>query len=203
VIALVLIGSISLLFQRNISHILANSLRIMALVGAAGLFVIIVAPFQEKRINSIVTRLPISTNLSIFISKQITRFLLGIRSLQSFRRLGFFTSLTAVIWFIDAYANTIGVRILSQTLTIDQALILLAGLGLSSAIPSTPGYIGVYQFVAVTVLALFGFSRANALAYILISQILNYLIVSFWGLIGLWKINSSKPSGELTNSSQE
>jgi uncharacterized membrane protein YbhN (UPF0104 family) len=108
--------------------------------------------------------------------------------------LGFFTLLTAVIWLVDAFANTVGVRIISQSLTISQALILLSALGLSSAIPSTPGYIGVYQFVAIAVLTPFGFSRANALAYILISQTLNYLLVSFWGLIGLWRINKSRPS---------
>jgi hypothetical protein len=34
----------------------------------------------------------------------------------------------------------------------------------------------------------FGFSRADALAYILIAQLLNYLVVSFWGLLGLWQV---------------
>jgi hypothetical protein len=75
-----------------------------------------------------------------------------------------------------------------------QSLILLSALGLSSAIPSTPGYVGVYQFVAVTVLVPFGFSRAEALAFILISQVLNYLVVSFWGLIGLWQVNKNLPA---------
>ena len=90
---------------------------------------------------------------------------------------------------MDAVGATIGVRIISQTLSLGQALILLSALGLSSAVPSTPGYVGVYQFVAVAVLVPFGFSRSDALAYILISQILGYLVVSFWGLLGLWQLN--------------
>jgi hypothetical protein len=85
----------------------------------------------------------------------------------------------------------IGVRIISQTLSLGQSFILLAALGLSSAIPSTPGYIGVQQFVAVSVLVPFGFSRPAALAYILIAQVFNYLVISFWGLIGLWQVNRS------------
>jgi uncharacterized protein (TIRG00374 family) len=196
VIALVLIGSISLLVQSNISPLLANALRFMAFAGTAGLIVIIAAPFQEKLIRSIVTSIPLPEKYSLMISQQISRFLTGIRSLHNGRRLGLFILLTAAIWLIDAFANTLGVRIISQTLTIRQALIFLAALGLSSAIPSTPGYIGVYQFVAVSVLAPFGFSRANALAYILISQILHYLLVSFLGLIGLWRINRLRPSPE-------
>ncbi len=69
------------------------------------------------------------------------------------------------------------------------SFVLLAAWGLSSAVPSTPGYVGVYQFVAVTVLTPFGISKADALAFILISQILGYLIFGFWGILSLWQFN--------------
>ncbi len=49
--------------------------------------------------------------------------------------------------------------------------------------------------VAVAVLVPFGFSRADALAYILISQILNYLVVTFWGVIGLWRMGGRTIGG--------
>ena len=42
----------------------------------------------------------------------------------------------------------------------------LAALGLASAAPSTPGYVGIYQFVAVSVLAPFGFVREQALVFV-------------------------------------
>jgi len=66
-----------------------------------------------------------------------------------------------------------------------QAFILLAALGISSAIPSTPGYVGVYQFVAVAVLTPFGFSNSQAIAYILAFQANQYLGITIYGLIGL------------------
>jgi uncharacterized membrane protein YbhN (UPF0104 family) len=68
------------------------------------------------------------------------------------------------------------------------AVLLLTGLGLGSALPSTPGYVGIYQFVAVTVLPLFGISRDAALAYILVAQALGYLAVVAFGLPGLYKL---------------
>jgi len=46
-VALVLIGSISLLWLGNISPWLANAVSIMALAGILGLAVILAAPFQE------------------------------------------------------------------------------------------------------------------------------------------------------------
>ena len=192
-IALVIIGSISVLLLSQISVLLAGAVKIMAIAGTVGLVIVIVVPFQEKLISGLIDRLPLPADLRQKITQQIARFLVGMRSLHDVRRLSSFILLTAIIWLIDGLANMVGVRIISQTLTLGQSLILLAALGLSSAIPSTPGYIGVYQFVAVSVLVPFGFSRPAALAYILISQVANYLVISFWGLIGLWQVNRIQP----------
>lgn len=192
VIALVLIGSMALLLQANMSPLFANGLRVLALAGLLGLVIVVAAPFHEQVILRVVAWMPLPKNVARILSEQISRFLIGMRSLQSGKRLSLFVLLTFVIWFVDAIANVIGARVISQTLSIGQALVLLSALGLSSAIPSTPGYVGVYQFVAVTVLVPFGFSRADALAYILISQGMSYALVSFWGLLALWRINSSK-----------
>jgi uncharacterized membrane protein YbhN (UPF0104 family) len=81
--------------------------------------------------------------------------------------------------------------ILHVQVAFTQAIILLAALGLSSAIPSTPGYVGVYQFVAVTVLGPFGIARESALALILVIQLLNIVIVTIYGVIGLWRVRGN------------
>ena len=65
------------------------------------------------------------------------------------------------------------------------AFLLIAGLGLGSAMPSTPGYVGIYQFVAVSILTPFCYSRTDAIAYILLVQAMSYVVLAFWGLIGL------------------
>jgi hypothetical protein len=55
----------------------------------------------------------------------------------------------------------------------------------NSALPFT-------LFVAVYILVSYIFSRRSALAYILISQVVGYLVVSFWGLIGLRQVNRTQ-----------
>jgi len=195
-IALVLIGCVALLLQSQISALLAEAIKVMAAAGVIGLAIVIVVPFQEKLIARLVDRLPLPSRVNQKVSEQVERFLVGMRSLHNIRRLASFFLLTAVVWLFDGLGNMLGVRIISHSLSLGQALILLAALGLSSAIPSTPGYIGVYQFVAVSVLVPFGFSRPAALAYILISQVVGYLIVSFWGLIGLWQVNRAPLGNE-------
>ncbi len=188
VIALVLVGAVSLLWQGQMSPALAGAVRVMALAGGLGLVVFVLAPFQEKLILGVLGRLPFPAGLGQRVSGLTSRFLEGMRRLQNPRSLLAFVLLTAVIWPVDAVANMIGVRILGQSLSLGQAFILLAALGLSSALPSTPGYVGIYQLVAVSVLAPFGFTQGQALAYILVSQVVNYLVVTFWGLLGLWRL---------------
>jgi hypothetical protein len=61
-----------------------------------------------------------------------------------------------------------------------------ATLGLSSAAPCTPGYTSVYQFVTLVPL---GSSCGEALVHILVRQLLNYLVVNFWSLPGLYRLN--------------
>ncbi len=189
VITLVLVGSMALLFNSNMQPAIIRTAGWMAVLGLSGLIIIFLLPSQENRVLGIINHLPFADPVKHFIAYQISRFTLGTRALHNGRRLAGFAVFTATIWTIDAFANTLGVGIISQTLRMDQAFILLAALGLSSAIPSTPGYIGVYQFVAILVLVPFGFSRSEALAYILISQVLGTIVISLWGLVGLWQIN--------------
>ncbi len=190
--ALVIIGSIAMFEQSQIPPQFQNAVRMTASLGVIALMTILVMPHQEKLAFSVLNKLPLPSQFRVLLVEQVSRFLIGMRSLQNIKRLFAFIALTIVIWSVDAVANVIGVHIIGQNLSIGQALILLAALGLSSAIPSTPGYIGVYQFVAVTVLVPFGFSRSDALAYILISQILNYVVITFCGLIGLWQTNKAR-----------
>jgi uncharacterized membrane protein YbhN (UPF0104 family) len=93
-----------------------------------------------------------------------------------------------VIWLMDALGTMIAAWALHLPLNILQALLLLAALGLASAIPSTPGYVGTYQFVAVTILPLFGITRSQALTFILVLQASTYVVVTIWGLLGLWRL---------------
>lgn len=196
-ISLIIIGSIAILGQSSQPTQLQNAVRAAASIGIIGLLFILIMPHQEQLLFRVFNKVPLPEKIQALLAEQISRFLVGMGSLQNTKRFLTFTALTVVIWLVDAISNVVGVHIIGQSLNLGQALILLAALGLSSAIPSAPGYIGVYQFVAVLVLVPFGFSRSDALAYILISQILNYLVITFWGLLGLWQINKTRDFASL------
>jgi glycosyltransferase 2 family protein len=161
-------------------------------VGIAAFFVI---PRIHGWIERLLVRLVRSGTVLDWLSRVLAQAVLGLRAVQSVRRASGFVGLTAVIWLMDACSMMIVARAFALTLTLPQALLLLAALGLSSAAPSTPGYVGIYQFVAVTVLAPFGFSKAEALAFIIGAQAVTYMVVIVWGLLGLWNLGVRRVPG--------
>ncbi|MDO8753806.1 MAG: lysylphosphatidylglycerol synthase transmembrane domain-containing protein, partial [Anaerolineales bacterium] len=154
------------------------------------LITIFVLPHFGKFVGRLIMTFPVLKEAhKIKLDHFFQQFLSGLKSLHNITRVAQFTGLTGLIWLMDAAGTVFLAYILNIPLLLQQAFVLLAALGLSSAIPSTPGYVGVYQFVAVTTLAPFGISQAGALAYILISQILGYILIGFWGLLSLWQFN--------------
>jgi uncharacterized protein (TIRG00374 family) len=191
-IALIALGALALSSTGIVSPIFQNALKGISTLGLIGLTAIFVLPHFSLFAGRIIMALPVLKEThKIKLDDFLQQFLGGLKSLYSISRVAQFTGLTGLIWLMDAIGTVFLAYLLKIPLLIQQAFVLLSALGLSSAIPSTPGYVGVYQFVAVTTLAPFGISQADALAFILISQILGYLLIGFWGLLSLWQFNKN------------
>lgn len=191
-IALIVLGALALSSTGIVSPIFQNALKGISTLGLIGLTAIFVLPHFSQFAGRIIMALPVLKEThKIKLDDFLQQFLGGLKSLYSISRVAQFTGLTGLIWLMDAIGTVFLAYLLKIPLLIQQAFVLLSALGLSSAIPSTPGYVGVYQFVAVTTLAPFGISQADALAFILISQILGYLLIGFWGLLSLWQFNKN------------
>ena len=73
---------------------------------------------------------------------------------------------------------------LGSTLTIPQAIIFAAALGFASSIPSTPGFVGVFQAVAVILLPIFGIPADRAFLLVSIMQLMGLVTTGCLGGIG-------------------
>jgi glycosyltransferase 2 family protein len=170
---------------------LISARQVMLVVGFGGLIGLLLAPRLEGFALSILARLPLPDALKEKLKTFLEKFLLGVRAFQQFGRGATFLALTIVIWSLDVVCAMQVAQAFDITLEPAQILFLLAALGLSSAVPSTPGYLGVYQFVTVSVLAPFGIGQSDALVYILAFQAMTYALVILWGMIGLWRLNTN------------
>jgi uncharacterized membrane protein YbhN (UPF0104 family) len=115
------------------------------------------------------------------------QILLGLQTFHDVRRLAAFAAFTVAIWSVDAYTVVLGGHALDLDISYPMAALLICGMGLGSALPSTPGYVGIFQFVAVSVLTPFGVAKDAALALILILQALGYVVVVMFGVPGLYR----------------
>jgi uncharacterized protein (TIRG00374 family) len=164
--------------------------------GLGGVLCIALLPRLERTWHSVLKRIPLPDSLREKMREVLEHILLGIGTFHNAKRLTAFVGLTGVIWCCDSLGTVVGMRSLGLTISFPLAFLLIAGLGLGSAMPSTPGYVGIYQFVAVSVLTPFGFTKVNAIAYILLVQAVQYVVITFWGTLGLtWQRRSgSKPT---------
>jgi glycosyltransferase 2 family protein len=190
-LVLILLGLVLIPIVGNLPPWLWSAMRAVGGIGLVGLAVLFISPYLDNQIHWIVSHLPVPPAWQKRVLGLVNQFLLGARAfIHPGRALGFFL-LTAIVWSVDGFGGTVLARALHLSLSFPQALIYLIALGLSSAIPSSPGYIGVYQLVAVTILPLFGINQSQALALILAQQILTLLLTLLFGLIGLWQLTGS------------
>jgi uncharacterized protein (TIRG00374 family) len=193
-LALVVISSLVLLTLPSQPDWIAKAAKPFAIIGALGVISIAVFPRLEKLGVAILHRLPIRDGIRYTLISWLEHILDGFRAFHDAGRASGFLGLTVVIWCLDAVSSVLCARGLGLQLPLPIAFLLITGLGLGSALPSTPGYVGIYQFVAVSVLTPFGFRKADAIAYILLFQALSYVLVGMWGSIGFWQCRK-KPEG--------
>ncbi len=75
-----------------------------------------------------------------------------------------------------------------------EAAVMMVAISFAVAVPSSPGFVGVFQFVGQQALVIpFGgkYDAAHALAITLTTHILFYCLTTTLGVIGLWRLGGS------------
>ena len=193
-ITLVVIASVVLLKLPAQSGPVAKAVPLFATLALAGAAAIVILPLVGPAAARVLGRLPLPHAARERLVAIFEQALRGMRAFHHVGRFTAFASFSAAIWFLDAIATTIAAKALALYIPLSVAFLLLAALGLGSALPSTPGYVGIYQFVAVTVLTPFGLSRTDAIAYILVAQALSYVVIGVWGAIGITRYRRTRRS---------
>lgn len=198
VIALVLAASIVLLGVHPKPAWMTGLARSMAIVASLGALTIAIVPHTGDLLAKLMRSLPLPARFRAKFASLAEQVLLGMRAFHHWGRFAAFVAFTCAIWTCDALSTMICSHAFGLNLGFPVALLLLTGLGLGSALPSTPGYVGIYQFVAVSVLTPFGVSKDDAVALILVTQAVAYVVIVVLGLpsISLLRQASPEAAGE-------
>ena len=123
--------------------------------------------------------------LTEFGQDKIGAFLDGLAALESLSRFG-----TVLFWLLLTWLlNVTWYYVLLIAFVPDAeflwALFAVGVVSLGVAAPSTPAYIGVYEAMQVSALALFGIKSSTALAYAIVAHALYFVFTVIVGAIGL------------------
>lgn len=184
-IALVLVACVVVLTVPLDLGWIARAVVPLAIVGLAVALLIAAAPWVEPHAASVMRHVPLPARARSAFQAAMSQTLRAFRALHNPTRLFGFLGLTVAIWTMDVLSTVVGGAALGLDIPVPAALLLIATLGVASALPSTPGYAGIFQFAAVTSLGPFGISRTNAIAYILVAQAVMLIVTALFGAAGV------------------
>ena len=91
--------------------------------------------------------------------------------------------LSVVAWTLWAAAAWVVAYSLGISLSLPEMLFITAMINLGSAIPSSPGFVGTYQWLSVAGLGLFGVGHAEAFAFAIVLQAVWFIPTTIAGLV--------------------
>jgi uncharacterized protein (TIRG00374 family) len=108
-----------------------------------------------------------------------------------------------VLWIVNAAAFAVCFRAFGLTVPLEAALLLQGIIGFGVAVPSTPGFVGVFEAATRVTLAIYGVDPSQAVSYALTYHLTTFLPIT---VLGLWSLSRlqlrlgelSAPEGETT-----
>jgi uncharacterized protein (TIRG00374 family) len=115
-------------------------------------------------------------------------FLAGLRGLCDIRIGGLFFFLTAVLWALEVTIASFIASAFRLEISTGNLLFVLVAITLGTLVPSSPGYVGAFEFFGLHALALVGHAGKNALSFVIVLHAVAILGAGFLGVIslGLW-----------------
>ena len=108
--------------------------------------------------------------------------------------------LSLAAWLAWAVAAILTARAVGVELTLVEAVFVTAAINLGVAIPSSPGFVGTYQWLGVSALALFDVGQEAGLAFAIAMQAIWYVPTTLAGAVFLL-VRYSSPRGRSINPS--
>jgi len=166
------------------------------LVLLAGLYAIVVAPQLIVRIfQAIVGRA--APRLVDRGTRLLTNFTLGLGALRSPRRFAAVFLWTLALWTVSALSFWIGFRAVGISAPFSAAVFLQSLIAIGVALPSSPGFFGLFEASAKVGLAVYGVGESQAVTWAIGYHVLSFIPITvigayFFGRLGFTSARSAK-----------
>lgn len=125
---------------------------------------------------------------------QLSGIIRGLAVLSRPRDFSIAVGASFIGWAFNALGTWLVAESLGLGIGIAGALLVTSVIALGSAIPSSPGMIGTFQWLAVASLAVVSVGRADALAFSILLQAAWYIPTTLSGIPGAWWLTRQGPA---------
>ncbi len=188
-LTLLLFLSVSLLLS-NINNFWVTKIIILSLAGLLGVILLlsIFLFYEEKFISKVESTVSKKfPKLTLKFSEILEKLLVAFNIVKSRKVLTKIALTSLFVWFLESSifslgALALGIDILDSLLI---GVVCVSIVNLGTMIPSSPGYVGTFEFFCILALALFGISNHIAASYSILIHILQYVPITIIGCL-LW-----------------
>lgn len=167
------------------------SMRVAALFLALVLAVLAWMAVSPARVHAVhdATMGRLAPTLSVRTRTLLEGFTSGLGVLRNPRLVTVVFFWTLVHWLCNAFAFWLGFRALGIDAPYSAALLIQGMIAIGVAIPSSPGFFGVFEAFGTVGLALYGLSTTRAVSWALGFHVLSYIPIT---LMGAWYLTRLK-----------
>ncbi len=160
---------------------LAQGSIVLVVIVVGGLYALAIFPSQLVRAFEIFAR-KVSPTVEERGKSALLRFSAGLSVLKSPGRFLAVLSWTIAHWLMNALAFWLGFKAVGIDLGFSAALFLQMLIGIGVALPSAPGFFGVFEKFATVGLAIYGISATAATSWAIGFHILSFIPVTVIGI---------------------
>lgn len=117
-----------------------------------------------------------------FIESKGHLFINGFQSLKKWHNFYRFLGLTLVIWIVEIAIMYTFMIMFNISIPLLGTLFVILSIGIGTMIPSSPGYIGTYEFFTINALALFGVPGGISIPFAFLTHAIIFLGTSILGV---------------------
>lgn len=155
---------------------------IACLVLLAGAVLVVAMPGRAERLARRLIPWP---GLADRVAGLIHGIAAGLGAMRSPARLAAVAAWSVALWSAGALSFWLVARAFGLEMGVSAALMVQGVLAFGVALPSTPGYVGVFEAVIVAVLVVFGVDRDLAFAYAVTYHVATFLPITLLGALSV------------------
>lgn len=188
-LTVVLLLAVTAFFVPNIPDEARQAAIGVAVTGIGGVIFLLVLSFQKVRGMNLLHRVtaPIPFLQSPRLWDALESLIDGFAILRSPREIIGVAAWAIFVWLTGGAIYWVVMRAMNLDWTIAAAFLVMLVTSLVVVVPSSPGYIGVFHYVAqLTLTNVFGADKSAALSYAVVVHAFTYILLIVLGLYSMW-----------------